>query len=194
MLYFTPVYFTAGYFGSVAVHQAGHTLAAYSLGAKSVDVLPATKNNIFHGGFTKYTTSKSFNDKEKNYFNISGPAIQLTANIITREALKTGEIPYILQPTLQWFAIYNKTFVYAESIRGISRNPHADLGKEDIWIPLVFLGTELIYDFYDIYTDDIETFFCVLSGAKFYEKKDKKVGISFNNKDNGSFIGFYIKW
>ena len=60
---YVPTILGVGFFGGIATHQLGHTVVAYSLGAKSVDVdvVPGHNYGNFHYEYTKYSAEKEFN-------------------------------------------------------------------------------------------------------------------------------------
>ncbi|MBI4016362.1 MAG: hypothetical protein HY363_01575 [Candidatus Aenigmarchaeota archaeon] len=190
-----PVNAAAGYFGAVATHEGGHALTAAALGSEhvDVDVLPSRMNGNFYYGRTSADTSQ-YSETDRSLFNTSGPAINLVAQVISREALKTGSVPAVLQPTLQWYALANKVAFYSNVIRGLERNDAADLGKEDLWVSLVFLTAGLSYDIYDLLSDSPSRYFGVLFGVRFYEPQEERMHLEFSAGRERNYIGMRIEW
>ncbi|MBI4141839.1 hypothetical protein HY484_02870 [Candidatus Woesearchaeota archaeon] len=183
-----PVNAAAGYFGAVATHEAGHALAAKLGGAKKikVDVLPGNYNNDgFHLGYTE-SNGTSLSKSEYTWFNVAGPLANFGEGIIVRETLKTGYVPNIVQPTLQWVALWNKCFGYSEAINGLVRRKNTDFGKENIGIPLGFIAAQMAYDIYDFGSD--QRFMDVLTGEKFYEPKKTEVSLETTTDGIGLFV------
>lgn len=185
-----PVNIAAGYFGAVATHEAGHALAAKAAGVEhvNIDILPVRKDGEQHYGYTKYG-GVWLTGADRTMFNVSGPLAMYVGNIATREALKTGYVPNAVQPTLQWYSLFNKSLTYAEAIEGIARAKHTDLGKERVGIALGFLAAGLAYDIYDLGTDK-GPFFKVLAGQEFYEPEKKKTTLSLQTDSDS--VGLFV--
>lgn len=185
-----PVNVAAGYFGAIATHEAGHALAAKLGGAKkiNVDILPSRRDGTNYLGYTEYGGT-TLSDSEETWFSVAGPLAGFGAEIASREMLKTGYVPEVAQPTLQWYAVLNKLFGYWEIGNGILREKDADFGKEDIGIALGFLGAKLSYDVYEVLTDK-GPFFDVLVGEEFYKRPEKELKLSLESSVDG--VGLFF--
>ncbi len=191
-----PLNITTGYFGAMATHESTHALTAKIAGARSVDVdiIPGKKFNYetgskkFFFGYTKYKGDLTKN--EELFFDLSGPLAMFTADKTIRELLKKGYVHQELQPTFQWYALFNKFFVYQESIMGIARRKSSDLGKHQIGVAEVLLGTQFAYDIYDFGFSDGTKFFDVLLGNDFY--KPKKDDFSFRLEKIEDGFGLFV--
>lgn len=186
-----PVNIAAGYFGAIATHEAGHALAAKLGGAKKikVDILPGRYDGGDHLGYTKYGGT-ILSDTEKTRFNVAGPLAMYGVGITTRETLKTGHVPDVVQPTLQWYALFNKLLTYLEIDGGLMRKKQADLGKENLGIAVGFLAAQLAYDIYDIGSDN--KFWDVFNGSTFY--KPKKVSVEVGLLEDGIMLSVGMRF
>lgn len=173
-----PVNVAVAYFGSVGLHEAGHGLPAWALGAESVriDMLPARdREGNLHLALTTYKSKiGKFNNTDFTIVNTMGPTAQLLGHISMREILKTNGVPRLLQPTIGWFGMFNQVGFYFHAINGLARNKRTDLGKEEAWVSGVLLGGGILYDIIDFLTEDKpENRLLVLFGEYYYEPKDK---------------------
>src|SRR5579859_5139126 len=130
-----PVNIAAGYFGSIASQEAGHSLAAIVMGADkiSVSVLPDS-NSFDHLGSTTITMHRQTSTLEDTFFNISGTLSGISTDVFFRELLKSGEVPYVMQPTLQWCSVFCKAGAYAELMFGLCKAQ--DFQHVDRWISI----------------------------------------------------------
>lgn len=183
-----PVNMAAGYFGAIATHEAGHAIAGKLAGGRKidVDVLPVRREGGDHLGYTKVNKGH-FNHRENTIFNISGPLANYGAEILSREVLKTGRVPEVVQPTVQWYAVGNKLLGYWEISGGLMRKKDRDLGKENIGISVGFLAAKLAYDIHEILSDD-GIFFDALEGKRFYKPKTIDVNLESTGDDVGVFF------
>ena len=192
-----PVNMIAGYFGAVGTHEGAHALTAKLYGAESVQVsvIPEHDNSgAFYLGTTDYSKYGHISDMESTLFNISGPASMFAGHAVARETLKTNNVPHILQPTLQWYALSNKVGYYYHTISGLARDKNSDLGKEEAWISATFLFAGIAYDAYDILSDDIGRYFGVLGGQKFYEPENSNIKPVFHSDGKSAFFGIKFEW
>ncbi len=163
------------YFGSVATHEAGHALAAWSYDERhvSVSVLPA-------GGWlgeTTFASSKPPSSGELLVFNVSSEIADEAGHVATRAALRLGLVPETFQPLVQWFSLAVDFNAYLHGILGLVRARTSDLGREPVWISVVLLATLFAFDLCDILTDDPSRYFLVLFGDARYETVYPGVGI-----------------
>lgn len=189
-----PVNATAAYFGSVALHEAGHAIPADALGADyvKIDYLPTRdQEGQMHLALTTY--SGEFTDREHTIINTMGPTAQFVGYVGSRELLKTCTLPRIIQPTLGFFAVFNQIGYYYHVISGLARRDSTDLGKERAWISGVMLGGGLLYELYDFFLDDDPLKkYGVLFGEAWYDgKKPDKRRFRFiaEPRRGGGFLG-----
>ncbi len=170
-----PVNATAAYFGSVALHESGHYIAAKNSGGRhvTIDVLPSMHNEVFYFGRTEAT----FNTEELTVFHTMGPAASFVQPVTFRSALRSGHVPKYVQPICGWFDVFGRISSYYHTVLGLVGRPkHMDLCKEDRWIAGAFLIGNVIYDVgsWLLSEDDFETYFGVLFGEKFYGMENTK--------------------
>ena len=161
------------WFGNVALHEAGHTIAADLTGAHSisVDLLPTRDpEGNSHLGLTTAHYYGTISDAEKLFFDLSGPATTLLTHIIFGELNRSGLVPRHLQPTVGWLDFGSMASTYTHSILGLARSEQTDLGKHDAWIAGAFLVVQLTYDIVRIGFSDggFEKYFKVMFGQDFY--------------------------
>jgi len=199
--YLIPVNIAAGYFGSVGLHEAGHAITGYGIGADSVkvSVLPEQDDKEkWHLGLTSIKKERGISELENTLFLTMGPTASFLGHASSRIALRSGELPYILQPTVAWFDLFNQISFYYHTISGLSKG-HTDLGKTDRWISGVMLGGVLLFDVVDFVLEgDPLKRFKVLFGEDFYENKTEKLKPSCDflvtPYEDGGFAGFKILW
>jgi hypothetical protein len=160
------------WFGNVAIHEGGHALSAYALGAKKIDVtiFPGTYDGDFHFGYTRVGFDREPSRSDQSIFLASGTASTLLSHVTFGEINRSGHISKYLQPTLQWMDFGGMISSYSQSIFGLARIRHTDLGREDIWMAGGFLSAQIIYDVIRIGFSDggFEKYFNVLLGNEFY--------------------------
>lgn len=194
--YALPANVAIAYFGAIGTHEAGHAITAQSMGADKirVSVFPGTtEKGSFLGYTTYYRNSEKFSSKEDTILGVAGPSVSFVSGMWPRELLKTEEVPELLQPTLQWYALGNKAMSYSNIINGLIRQKGSDLGDEHVGISIGFLAVSLAYDIYDILSDDPARYFGVLIGEKFY-KKEKQVELVSEFDNEFMYFGIRIKW
>ena len=195
--YAIPLNMAASYFGGLGTHEGGHALTAALLGGNSIEVsvLPSRHDGSFLFGYTSFERTKPLREWEESVLNISGPGINLVAGIAAREILKSGEVPALIQPTLQWYAIGNKGAFYWNCIKGIAGVKTADLGKEELWVPITMLFAGLTYDVFDIFVDDSPSRYLeVLFGESFYGTDDANVSMELSSSRDTQYLGVRINW
>jgi hypothetical protein len=192
-----PVSLVAAYFGAMGTHEGGHALAATAYGADSIkiNILPSKFEGRFHLGLTSATYSNRINSTQDFLSNISGPSSVLAGQIMSRELLKTGLLPLVLQAPMQWYAVGCKFQFYGEVLWGISRIKTSDFGKEPVWAPLAFGVGGLLYDIWDIvFCDNPERYFKCLVGEAFYhtETEQRRLFAYFGSRNGGG--EFAVVW
>lgn len=192
--YLIPVNAAVAYFGTVGVHEAGHALTAKALGADSVKVslLPVREEGNFHFAYTT-AYHKGWSKTEESLFNTMGLTASFLTHVGTRELLKTGYVPKMLQPTFAWLSLFNRGSFYFHALAGLARSKSTDLGKEDPWVSAVMLLGIVSYDVYDFLIDEGPTY-KVLIGADFYEPKEDRLRFVSSLLPGGGFVGFEIKY
>lgn len=177
-----PVSITAAYFASLATHEyGGHyvTMSLYGMDHLKVDLMPGhdESGNLYFGFTSGHYYGKAPNQDEDLIINTSGPIAQYGGHVLSRELLKEGYIPNILQPTFQWYSLFGRSGFYGEIILGLARAKSSDFGKEPIWYSFLFGGIAVIYDIYDLlFCDNPERYLKSLVGEAFYEPRKKLFG------------------
>ena len=197
-----PVNVTAAYFGSVALHEAGHAFPAMALGADDVNVyvLPKTdREGNRHLGLTTYKAPYGkLSDTDHTIISAMGPTAQYVGHLGTRALLRSRRMPRLIQPTLAWFGLFNQIGYYFHAANGLFRNKATDLGKHDAWISAVMLAGAATIDIIDMLSDDKpENKLLVLFGEYFYEPRPKehaRLRLISAPQRGGAFLGVRLEW
>lgn len=197
-----PASVAAAYFGSVGWHEGGHALTGIALGADQTDVsvLPTKddEGNQHLGLTTIRFREGSFSDTDITLYRTMGPTANFVGHVGTRELLKSGYLPKVIQPTVAWFSLFNQISYYYHTISGIARKGSTDLGKEERWIAISMFAGGILYDIYDMFfSDNPEQALGVLFGEKFYEPNKELTPafrlVSAPTRD-GAILGVVINW
>lgn len=173
-----PLSIPAAYCATIGLHEGGHTLAAYTIGARhiKVDIFPSKINALGYTRIRKVALTPTRNA----IFAAGGPISSSLAHIGLREILKSGEVPRSLQPFLTCTEIFSHGLTYYHAISGLmGRN--TDLGDQPRWISVAVLITNILYDAWDFYKDGLRRF-KVLFAQEYYTKKGSSnflVGMEF---------------
>jgi hypothetical protein len=191
--YMIPVNVVGAYFGSVALHEAGHALPAEGFGGEVTEftILPTESDDgNKHLGLTSFRGD--YSDTELTAIFALGPTAQFVGHVSMRELLKTGYIPRKMQPTLAWFGLFNQIGYYYHTLNGMFGNRKTDLGKVDRWISYVMFGGGVLYEIFDALTDEGAPLkrFQVLFGEDFYEpKEESRFRVISAPTRGGGFLG-----
>lgn len=159
----------ATYFAAVGAHEGSHALVLSLYGARDikVDVLP----NGHHLGETSARLDRPLRSTPQAWVDVAGPGMNFATGILARETLKSGYVPIVLQPAVQWLAVISKGIFYSELALG-RVSSQSDFGKQPAWISGVFLLGGLISDFWDvIWCDSVKRYFGSLLGLAFYPER-----------------------
>lgn len=171
--YAIPVNIAASWFGNIAIHEGAHALAASGLGASSIEVSVLPEKDSYghvHLGLTTATYDREISRFDETIFLTVGPTSTLLAHIGFGELNRSGLVPRPLQPLIGWLDFGAGISTYAHSLMGISRMSGADLGEQNILIPILLFGIQLTYDIYRIGMSEggFEKYFNVLFGEDYY--------------------------
>ena len=194
-----PTNLAIGYFGAVGFHEVGHALTAEAIGAEGtrISVLPSKDDNGNRRFGSTKTQLDNPTDLESTLFNVAGPTAMFIGHMGTRVLLRSGYVPRLMQPIMAWFGLFNQLGYYGQTIYGLARVKHADLGKEKTWISAVMLLGGLTIDLIDFFNDEPDKYFGVLFGGSFYEKEketDLELGLMMVPQKGGGFLGLRATW
>lgn len=190
-----PINIAAAYFGSIGAQEGGHCLAAMAMGADRFQVTVLPNLSALELGQTTVEMHRNMSSLESTFFNISGTMSGMASDVFTRELLKSGEVPKIMQPTLQWFSLFAKSGAYGELLYGIAKVQ--DYRDVDRWITFSLIGGYLTYNIYDLFISDrIDRYFKVLVGEDFYAKSNKAgiFELVAAPQSGGAFLGFCCRY